>query len=152
MKSLRLKRIIRTNWSRTLQIWIPSKSFSESGPLAFKQTCVSDPTTFAIYLNNLYSHFDTSDFTAECDSLLDSLPFQDLDYKSLLTRQDVYFQLFKCKPNKALGPDGIQGWVLKNCVLEWTSILHSLFLRSRCTSTISVKSGSDQLVFLCPKN
>ncbi len=57
--------------------------------------CVADPITFATNLNNFYARFDTSDFTAEFDSLLDSMPFQELDYESLLTKQDVYFQLIK---------------------------------------------------------
>ncbi len=100
--------------------------------------CVADPITFATNLNHFYARFDTSDFTAECDSLLDSMPFQELDYESLLTKQDVYFQLIKCKPYKAPGPDGIPGRVLKNCALELTPILHSLFIHSLCTSRIPV--------------
>ncbi len=82
--------------------------------------CVADLITFATNLNNFYVRFDTSDFTAECDSLLDSMPFQELDYESLLTKQDVYFQLIKCKPYKAPRPDGIPGRVLKNCALVLT--------------------------------
>ncbi|ROL44827.1 hypothetical protein DPX16_2177 [Anabarilius grahami] len=63
--------------------------------------CVSDPTTFATNLNHFYARFDASDFSAERNSILDSLPFRE----SLL----IYFQLTKCKLNKAPGPDGITG-------------------------------------------
>ncbi len=77
--------------------------------------CVSDPITFATNLNHFYARFDTSDFSAECDSLLNSLPFQELDYESLLNKQDVYFQLIKFKLNKAPGPDGCRSGLEKLC-------------------------------------
>jgi len=117
---------------------------------AFKQiTCASDPTTFAsnlILISFMPVLIHCFDFSAECDGLLDSLPLQELNYESLLTRQDVYSQLIKCKPNKAPGPDGIPGRVLKSCALELTPILRSL-----CTSTIPVKWKSS-IVIPVPKN
>lgn len=64
-------------------------------------------------------------------------PHQELDYETLLTDRDVHLQLTKYKPNKAPGLDGILGRVLKSCALELTSVLHSLFIRSLCTSTVS---------------
>lgn len=59
---------------------------------AFKRTtCISDPTIFASNLNNFYACFETSDSSAECDSLLNSLPFQELNYESLLNQAGCLF-------------------------------------------------------------
>ncbi len=108
------------------------------GQAATKQsTLTSDPDSFANDLNNFYARFDSSDFSAECESLLDFPPYK-LEYECLLTRRDVQLQLLRCKCNKDSGPDCMMGQVLKICSLELSPVLHSLFLRSLCTFTMPV--------------
>lgn len=140
IKILRPNRTIKINWNRNLQIeYQISLSANQNSHWTSHQagTNTSDPIIFVNNINTLYGRLDMLDFSAKCKSLLETLPFHELDYESCLTQQDVYLQLIRCKPSKAHGLDGIQGRVLKNCALELTLILHSL-IRSLCMATIQV--------------
>ncbi len=74
----------------------------------FKQT-TNTPAffTFANDLNSFYAWYDTRDFSEECESLFDSLPFHELDYELCLIQKDVcHLQFIRCKRNKGFWVKG----------------------------------------------
>lgn len=69
-------------------------------------TCaITDPESFTEELITFFPFFDTLDFTAECEALLEALP--ESVKPAPVTEKDGWHQLNRCKVGKALGPDGI---------------------------------------------
>ncbi len=100
-------------------------------------TCaLTDPELFAKELNTFFARFDTLDFTAECEALLEALPLPEAVEPAPFTEEDVRRQLSRCKLGKALGPDGIPARVLKACANKLSPVLHSFFCESYQTATI----------------
>ena len=88
-----------------------------------------DPLSFATELNKFYCRFDKTDCTTECTSLLSSYSTTGtLEVK--ITQEDVAKQLSRTKPNKAPGPDGIPGRLLKECAAELGPALQPIFQQS----------------------
>ncbi|KAK0143367.1 Retrovirus-related Pol polyprotein from type-1 retrotransposable element R1 [Merluccius polli] len=85
---------------------------------------------------NINTRFDNMNFTTECERLLGSLPTPEQPNFAFPTVEDVHQQLRRCKTGKAPGPDGITGRLLKNCALELSPVLHSLFNESLLTATV----------------
>ena len=89
----------------------------------------TDPLKFASDLNLFYNRFDSHDFSIECESLLAAGPLPvpgDIDISTV----DVTNQFKKCKANKAPGPDGIPGRLLKECAIELGPVFQPLFKQS----------------------
>ena len=95
----------------------------------------TEPLKFASDLNLFYNIFDTRDFSIECESLLaaGSLPVRD-DFD--ISTVDVTNQFKKSKANKAPGPDGIPGRLLKECAIELGLVFQPLFKQSVDTGVI----------------
>ena len=79
---------------------------------------ITDPTTFAATLNSFYTRFDTQNYSATCEELLNAFP-PDLPEHSPVTTVEVQQQLSRCKAGKAPGPDNISAKVLKLCAMSW---------------------------------
>ena len=62
-------------------------------------------------MNKFYARFDTHDYTGKCDELCHSIDFDPVT----LVENDVVKCLSRVNPNKAPGPDGSRGRVLKVC-------------------------------------
>ena len=95
----------------------------------------TDPLKFASDLNLFYNRFDTRDFSIECESLLAAGPLPvpgDFDISTV----DVTNQFKKSKANKAPGPDGIPGRLLKECAIELGPVFQPLFKQSVDTGVI----------------
>lgn len=95
----------------------------------------TDPNSLTRDLNNFYARFDTLYCTNECESLVRSLPTPEQPHFVTLTVGDVYQQLRRYNTVKAPGPDGITGRLLRNCALELSPVLHSLFIETLQTAT-----------------
>ena len=77
-----------------------------------EQPLVSDnPATFANDLNRFYARYDNTDYSNECDVLCQTIS------SSPVTRveSDVIRCFSRINPNKAHGPDGLMGRVMKVC-------------------------------------
>lgn len=74
--------------------------------------------------NKFYARFDKQDFRRECDELCSGLqPDTDIT----LTEKSVTAALSRINPNKAPGPDGLKGKVLKTCASQLGPVLTRLF-------------------------
>ncbi|KAJ8356933.1 hypothetical protein SKAU_G00197270 [Synaphobranchus kaupii] len=99
-------------------------------------SAITDPLSFAEDLNIFYARFDTTNCSEECRALLETLPIPEPAHPAPFTVEDVRWQLSRCKPGKAPGPDGIQARVLKECAAELAPIMHSLFWESYKTASV----------------
>ena len=89
----------------------------------------TDPLKFASDLNLFYNRFDSHDFSIECESHQAAGPLLvpgDIDISTL----DVTNQFKMYKANKAPGPDGIPGRLLKECAIELGPVFQPLFKQS----------------------
>lgn len=86
-------------------------------------------------LNNFYARFGTLNCTTGCESLVRSLPTPEQPHFVTLTVGDVHQQLRRCNTVKAPGPDGITGRLLRNCAMELSPVLQSLFKETLQTAT-----------------
>ncbi|KAJ8364065.1 hypothetical protein SKAU_G00128960 [Synaphobranchus kaupii] len=59
-------------------------------------------------LNIFYARFDTTNCSEECRALLETLPIPEPAHPVPFTVENVRWQLSRCKPGKAPGPDSIQ--------------------------------------------
>ena len=74
-------------------------------------------------LNRFYARFDIRDFSAECDQICQSIKPEHLELKE----SEVLKIFQKQKPNKAPGPDGIRGKVIKMCASQLSQIFTQIF-------------------------
>ncbi len=90
------------------------------------------PPSWANELNIFYSRFVNTNFCTERDEVSDSIP----QYVPVtLTEHEIASSLACIKPNKAPGPDGLRGRVLKDCTMQLKGVLTKLFqlLLDSCT-------------------
>ena len=74
-------------------------------------------------LNEFYARFDIRDFSAECEEVCSGIKPEHLE----ITENEVVKVFRKQKPNKAPGPDGIRGKVLKTCATQLGQIFTFIF-------------------------
>ena len=77
----------------------------------------------------MYNRFDSHDLSIECESLLAARPLPvpgDIDISTV----GVTNQLKKSKANKAPGPDGNPGRLLRVCAIELGPVFQPLFKQS----------------------
>ena len=89
----------------------------------------TDPLKLDSDLNLFYNRFDSYDISIECESLLAVGPLPvlgDIDISTV----DVTNQFKKSKANKAPGPGGIPGCLLKECAIELGPVFQPLFKQS----------------------
>ena len=79
-------------------------------------------------LNTFYARFDSFDFSDKVNSLKNDLSNSSNDFKALEIEQHEVLISFNClKTNKACGPDGLTGRVLKSCARELSFIYTYIF-------------------------
>jgi len=79
---------------------------------------------FAENLNVFFSRFDRGTCTTECDRICRDIP----TYENIILKEHETAASLACiKPNKAPGPDGLKGRVLKDCAFQLTGVLTKLF-------------------------
>jgi hypothetical protein len=74
-------------------------------------------------LNQFYARFDVRDLSHECETLCQSLEPESLE----LTEAEVVSVFKHLKPNKAPGPDGVKGRVLKSCASQLGQVFTYIF-------------------------
>ena len=85
---------------------------------------------------NLFNDYFYQQFTVESDYNIDINFDRDQFYDLKFSRQDVFLILRNINSNKAAGPDGIHGKVLKNCAGSLAYPLSVLFNLSFSTGCI----------------
>ena len=85
-----------------------------------EQPLVSDnPAQFANDLNRFYARYDNTDYSNECDVLCQTMS------SSPVTLVEIY--VVRCfslmNPNKAHGPNGLRGRVMKVCAEQFGAFL-----------------------------
>lgn len=75
-------------------------------------------------ISTIFMHFDTSDNSPDCESLLESPASV---WNTLRTKKGIYLQLLRCKPNREVLLDRIPNWVLKTCAQKLSLILPFVF-------------------------
>ena len=102
-----------------------------------RQVDESNGDTFANELNKFYGRFEKFDLSAQQDVIRTTI-LADIDTcpEVLITEQDVRNSLLRTLPNKARGPNGISGRVLKECASELACVLRSIFQMSISTHCI----------------
>lgn len=93
---------------------------------------ITDCSKFVNDLNTFYGRFDVRDPKAGCGTVCD----QTGSYEPIkLSEEEVGRCLFRIKPSKAPGPDGLRGRVLKSCAQQLRGVMTQLFqtLLDRCT-------------------
>jgi len=79
---------------------------------------------FAENLNVFFSRFDRGTCTTECDRICRDIP----TYENIILKEHETAASLACiKPNKAPGPDGLKGRVIKDCAFQLTGVLTKLF-------------------------
>ena len=76
--------------------------------------------SFANELNTFYGRFDTSDFSTERNLLSEQFGSSE---SITITEEEVRRILKRIDPRKAPGPDGIRGYVLKECREQLSPVL-----------------------------
>ncbi len=93
---------------------------------------ITDCSKFVNDLNTFYGRFDVRDPKAGCSTVCN----QTGSYEPIqLSEEEVGRCLSRIKPNKAPGPDGLRGRVLKSCAQQLRGVITQLFqtLLDRCT-------------------
>lgn len=108
---------------------------------------VSNSQTFVHELNNFYCRFDTLDGRTECDEICKNLP---VEMSLVINEDDVAASLFKLKPNKATGPDGLKTCLLKDCAPQLKGVFARLFHSFLNTCTVP-KSWKFSIIRPVPK-
>ena len=98
-------------------------------------------------LNNYYARFDVRDLRSECDSFCKDLPPQHLE----LEESHVKKVFNNIKVNKAAGPDGIRGKVIKTCSSQLCKIFTYVF-QFLLNSHIMPKAWKTSTIIPLPKN
>ena len=89
-----------------------------------EQPLVSDnPAQFANDLNRFYARYDNIDYRDECDILSHTISSSPVT----LVESDVVRCFSRIKPNKAPGPDGLRGCVMKVCADQLGPFLTRFF-------------------------
>ena len=107
----------------------------------YRTECLSSYNLFSLLLFSsdqaaLFNEYFYEQFSQESDYGID-IDFRDDCFSSLVfSREDVLLILKKLNPNKAPGPDGINGKVLKNCAQSLAYPLSVLFNLSFSTGCI----------------
>ncbi|GLD67684.1 nuclear factor 1 C-type isoform X1, partial [Lates japonicus] len=99
-------------------------------------------------MNISYTKFDTHNHSAACEELLSTLPYHEPTHPPI-TMENLQQQLSRCKPGKALGPDGILARVCQVFTMELFLILYSIFQESyRTASTRTLWETSTTILVL----
>ncbi|XDV34345.1 hypothetical protein PO909_004512 [Leuciscus waleckii] len=84
----------------------------------------SHNASFADELNVFFGRFDTGECSTEVDRICSDIPL----YENItLEEHEIAYCLSRTKLNKAPGPDGLNGRVLKDCVYQLTGVFTQLF-------------------------
>ena len=122
-----------------------SKHVNKQAP-AFVSNC---PFSTANELNKFYARFDTMDFTSEITSLCSEL--RKLNVTPPRIDLETVVTIFKrVKANKAMGPDMINGKLLKCCARE-LAIPYSELFQTSLNESISPSSWKSAIVIPVPK-
>ena len=103
-------------------------------------------------LNKFYARFDSFDFSEKVNNIKNDLSNSDSDYNTLEIKEYEVLKSFNClKTNKACGPDGLTGRVLKSCAKELSFIFTYTFNMSLYTNIFQM-FGKCQKSLLCQKS
>ena len=92
-----------------------------------QKTQCEDPTKLANEQNHFYARFNKNDFSKECNVLCNEL----VPCAMTLEEKGIIRVLQRVNPQKATGPDGFKGKVLKECATQLGHVfklLYQLFL------------------------
>ena len=96
----------------------------------------NDDSGFANELNQFYSRFDNQDFSTERETIHRDISSDISDCPSVIVSEDSVRKCLKnINPNKARGPDGIAGRVLKECSSVLAPVFRELPNLSRHTQS-----------------
>ena len=110
--------------------------------------CVDVNKQFVDDLNNHYARFDTCDFSEEREKECERVPL----YESIsLTEEEVTACLSRINPNKAPGPDGLGGRLLKECKQQLRGVITMLFQHLLNTRTVPLSWKRSTIVPLPKK-
>ncbi|PVD25385.1 hypothetical protein C0Q70_15885, partial [Pomacea canaliculata] len=84
-----------------------------------------NPKELSEELNRFYARFDVGDSSSECENICSKLTTDAAPLE--VGEQEVERCLRRLKPNKAPGPDGLRGSVLKTCSQQLAPMLTQLF-------------------------
>lgn len=113
----------------TKKLWDSMKYMTNMAP-AKRSINVIDEGAKANELNDFDCRFDVSEFPQEQDTALDA--WSVLDYPKTIIDQHMVERLFPhVRPNKASGPDGISGRILKSCSRELAEAWCPIYQKSR---------------------
>ena len=98
-------------------------------------------------LNKFYARFDVRDFSNECHEICESITPEHLE----ITETEVVKIFKKQKVNKASGPDGIGGKLLKTCASELGKIFTTIF-QMLINAHIMPRSWKMSTIIPLPKN
>ena len=131
-------RLSKKNYGKTIEdlfrqhdskkAWAGLKLITGIGRKTNSFVPVEDPCTFANDLNQFYARFDAFDFRTVNNQLCDELRSQVDDSNRIeLSASSIQKSFKNAKVNKAAGPDGVSGRILKSCHKELSSVFHRLF-------------------------
>ena len=96
-----------------------------------------DKQKYVEELNNFYARFDSFDFSDKINIIKNDLSNSANDFNTLKIEEHEVLISFNClKTNKACGPDGLTGRVLKSCARELSFIYTYIFNMSLSTNII----------------
>ena len=98
-------------------------------------------------LNRFYARFDVRDFSVECNEICQSIEPEFLE----ITESEVLKVFRKQKPNKAPGPDGVKGKVIKTCASQLSKIF-TLIFQTLLNLHIMPRTWKSSTIIPIPKN